>query len=616
MKRLISILLSLSILLSVSSIGFNALASEGGFSIGVSSLNAPLPSFNSAIGTSAKKTYKGETYYGDGKELYAIVRDCMDNRGASVDFRYYSEDGISSVRTLANVIVDIIKHSWSDEMSVTSTDGDYSHWGICDLDFDYTRHSANYYDFTLKFGYYNTDKQERAVDSEINKIVNSIRKKNWSDYTIIKYIHDYICNSTTYCYEAVDKPSAYPTAFTAYGALIGGECVCQGYAVAFYRICRELGYNVRFVYSGQGNHAWNIIQIDDKSYFVDCTWDDNIMDKADSGIYDSINNDPYYYFLADYSTMRSQDGIIFFAQAHLVDKEMSLDENFDKKYMSILSDKKYDAEKCSNLISSCSISTEYSTTVYNASARMPVVSVSDINGNALVKDKDYRVSYSSNTNCGRGLIRITGIGDYSGMKATRSFLITPSKMSTPSIASGGRKATSLNVKWSELGGKPSGYILEREQNYAWATVADITSPSKVSYAVKSLSANSNYRFRVRAYKTIGRIRYYGSTSNVLSTYTVPKTPAMKPLKSKKSVVTVSWGKVSCSGYEIQYSTNKSMKGAKTTTASSSSTSKKMKSLKKGKKYYIRVRAYKKVTNNGKVKYYRSPWCTKKSITVK
>lgn len=614
MKKIISVLLSFSILLSVLSISFNALASEGSSSISVQRLNSAMPSFNSTIGTSSKKTYNGKTYYGDGKELYEPVRQCIDSRSSSVKIRYYSKEGVTSAVGIANTLVDIIKHSWSDEMSVTSTDGDYAHWGINDLGFDYTKHSANYYDFTLKFGYYNTDAQEKAVDTAINSIVTDIRKKSWSDYKTIKYIHDYICNSTTYCYPAVNKPEKYPTAFTAYGALVSGKCVCQGYAVAFYRICRELGYKVRFVYSGQGNHAWNIIKLDDKTYFVDCTWDDSIMDASDDETtYEVIDNNPYYYFLADYDTMRSLDGVVFYSQAHLVDRKMMLDDDFDRNYMSILSDEKYDYANAGYKLSACSVSTEYSSATYSSKAKMPSITVKTKSDKVLTKDKDYRVSYSSNVSCGRGLVKITGLGKYSGQATTRTFVITPSKMDRPSVASGGRSNRSLKIKWTKPSSSPTGYVVEMEKNHTWARVATVDG-SKSSCTITSLTPNSKQRIRIRAYKKIGRYDYYGSPSSTLTTYTTPNTPSLKTLESRKGAVSIGWSKVGCTGYEVQYCTDKSMKGAKTVTLSSNS--KNLQSLKKGKRYYVRVRAYRRVSVSGSTKIYRSSWCTKKSVTVK
>lgn len=78
---------------------------------------------------------------------------------------------------------------------------------------------------------------------------------------------------------------------------------------------------------------------------------------------------------------------------------------------------------------------------------------------------------------------------------------------------------------------------------------------------------------------------------------VPKKVSLtKATNIKGKKVKLGWKKVSgISGYEIQYGINKSFKKAKTTTAKSSLKTKTIKKLKNKKKYYFRMRAYKKVS---------------------
>lgn len=93
---------------------------------------------------------------------------------------------------------------------------------------------------------------------------------------------------------------------------------------------------------------------------------------------------------------------------------------------------------------------------------------------------------------------------------------------------------------------------------------------------------------------------------------VPSTSIKKLTPAKKSVK-VKWVKSTCDGYEIQYSVKSNLKKAKTKTITKGkTTSATISKLKSGKKYYVRIRAYKIV--NGK-KYY-SKWSKIKSTTVK
>ena len=96
-------------------------------------------------------------------------------------------------------------------------------------------------------------------------------------------------------------------------------------------------------------------------------------------------------------------------------------------------------------------------------------------------------------------------------------------------------------------------------------------------------------------------------------------PAATALKSVKNVktksATVKWKKKSknVTGYQVQYSTSKKFKSAKTVTVKGKSkTSKKLTKLKKNKTYYVRVRTYRSV--NGTTVY--SKWSGKKSVKIR
>ncbi len=114
--------------------------------------------------------------------------------------------------------------------------------------------------------------------------------------------------------------------------------------------------------------------------------------------------------------------------------------------------------------------------------------------------------------------------------------------------------------------------------------------------------------------TAGNSNYKTVTQKVTITVSPKKETVTKFKSSKAKTATVTWKKdAKASGYEIQYSTNKSFKGAKPVTISSNkTTSKNLTKLTGKKKYYVRVRAYKTV---GKTKVYGA-WSETKNTTVK
>ena len=94
----------------------------------------------------------------------------------------------------------------------------------------------------------------------------------------------------------------------------------------------------------------------------------------------------------------------------------------------------------------------------------------------------------------------------------------------------------------------------------------------------------------------------------------PAKTSIKKLSRKKKAFTVTWKKVkNVTGYQLQYSTKKNMKGSKTKTVKGASKTKMtVKKLKKRKRYYVRIRTYKTV--GGKKVY--SKWTKWKKVKIK
>ena len=125
-----------------------------------------------------------------------------------------------------------------------------------------------------------------------------------SDYEKVKAIHDYICDTVNYDYTNLEDKN-YTLKYTAYAALCNNTAVCQGYAVAFYRMCKEIGLPVRII-TGTGNdaaHAWNIVKIGSNTraagdyYNIDCTWDG--QDKETYHIYFLKNEEDFVDHVRD-----------------------------------------------------------------------------------------------------------------------------------------------------------------------------------------------------------------------------------------------------------------------------------------------------------------------------
>lgn len=109
-----------------------------------------------------------------------------------------------------------------------------------------------------------------------------------------------------------------------------------------------------------------------------------------------------------------------------------------------------------------------------------------------------------------------------------------------------------------------------------------------------LDSGNSVRSLTTGYKSSDELSR--EVNRLLDSVKKPSVPAVKSFEAKaaKKKLTLSWKKVTgAAGYQIQISEKKNFKGAKTISVSKSEKSYTQKKLKAKKKYYVRVRAYKK-----------------------
>ena len=161
---------------------------------------------------------------------------------------------------------DLLYDAMKCDESSTGQEGDALLYGYAGCNVSYS--TAGYIKYTMS--YHSNAEQEAKLTEAVAVAMTKLQLNGLSEAKKIIKIHDYICNNVDYAYNATEEQI-----YTAYGALCTGKAVCQGYAVLFYRLCKEAGLSVRII-SGTGNggaHGWNIVRIGSKYYNVDCTWD-------------------------------------------------------------------------------------------------------------------------------------------------------------------------------------------------------------------------------------------------------------------------------------------------------------------------------------------------------
>ena len=218
----------------------------------------------------------------------------------------------------------------------------------------------------------------------------------------------------------------------------------------------------------------------------------------------------------------------------------------------------------------------------------------------LAEGTDYTVQYSGNTEVGTATITITGIGNYEGtVKKTFKITQIPNSITASNIV----RSYSTSARTISIGAKAKGGKLTYKSN---KTAVKVSADGKVTIPAK-------YAGTATITITAGDTHYQTATKKI--TVTVPAATKLTLVKSKAvGQATVKWTNLSdVSGYQIQYSTSINFTSPKSIyIAGANKWGKTIKSLTKGKKYYVRIRTYK---TSGDKKYY-SAWSTWRATTVK
>lgn len=160
------------------------------------------------------------------------------------------------------------------------------------------------------------------------------------------------------------------------------------------------------------------------------------------------------------------------------------------------------------------------------------------------------------------------------------------------------------------------YIYDGKIKKPSVTVKD-SNGKVISSSYYTVSYSSD-RKNVGKYKVTVKFKdVYSGYKSISKTFTIkPKSTSISKLTAGKKQFTVKWNKqaTQTSGYQIQYSTDKNFsKNNKTVTITkNTTTSKTISGLSGNKKYYMRIRTYKKI--NGET--YFSSWSKTKYITTK
>lgn len=128
---------------------------------------------------------------------------------------------------------------------------------------------------------FSTTKKIQTAKERLQHIANQVIEQTVqdSDWKKVKRIHNWLISNVEY-----DEEETNENRYNICGALFDGKAVCEGYARALKYLLEQVGVPCLLI-AGIGtnsdgiteSHAWNYVQLNNKWYAIDATWDDPVL---------------------------------------------------------------------------------------------------------------------------------------------------------------------------------------------------------------------------------------------------------------------------------------------------------------------------------------------------
>lgn len=217
-------------------------------------------------------------------------------------------------------------------------------------------------------------------------------------------------------------------------------------------------------------------------------------------------------------------------------------------------------------------------------------------------------------------IKLIGYGKLDSDVKSFEYKIVPTKPDPPKAPKAPKTPTSfkaaragygsIKLTWNKVSGA-SGYKIYRynSSKKTYSNIKTLKGGSVKTYTNTGLKTGSKYYYKIRAYKTgEGGTSYSALSSSRSATPSLTK-PTITKLTPGSKKITVRWNKISgATGYKLYRATSKNGKYKLVKTTKSRYYTNK--SLKKNKRYYYKVRAYRIVDKKYKYSSYSTVKYTK------
>ncbi len=138
----------------------------------------------------------------------------------------------------------------------------------------------------------------KTINEEVDRIMAEKLNSSMDDRTKIKTIHDYVINNTKYDIVRRDNGTSSYDSSTIKGVLFQGYGICSGYTDTMAVFLDKMNIN-NYKISSE-NHVWNAVNLDDKWYHLDLTWDDPVSKNGNDSLV-------YNFFLINSEALLKED---------------------------------------------------------------------------------------------------------------------------------------------------------------------------------------------------------------------------------------------------------------------------------------------------------------------
>ncbi|MCD8508883.1 MAG: DUF5050 domain-containing protein [Bacillus sp. (in: Bacteria)] len=194
--------------------------------------------------------------------LYEAIMDAFSQQKSQINVSLFTLDSNEVFQVREEVLQDFPEIFYFDH------EGSYF-WTDGKLEFQYKFSPKEISQMTVKL----EEKVEVALQTAILPGMSSLEK--------VMALHDYVVLTTAYDYDNFVNNTVPHLSYTAYGALVNGIAVCDGYTKAMNLLLRQVGIESKYVVGEAGGnaHSWNLVKLDNEWYHMDATWNDPVPDR-------------------------------------------------------------------------------------------------------------------------------------------------------------------------------------------------------------------------------------------------------------------------------------------------------------------------------------------------